>query len=181
MSPSPCSSCGSTPVIRPPGYSRVTVSQLQRTDQEIFRRLADASRGALNPNPYGAMPLDPLVPAILDSATVRMLLAPLPSPQQPKQQQAAQQDRRTQKRTRSPSPPPKQPGSSTGKGSAKNPKKPRQAAFPKNLAGSAVTKAGDAICFGYNSGACKFGAACRRKHVCTKCEGNHPYIQCPTK
>lgn len=167
----------------PPGYSRVTAAQLQRTDQEIFRRLADASRGILTPNPYGAMPLDALLPPVLDSATVRMLLAPLPASSSSKPQASTQADRKPPpKRARSPSPSSRpnrrQP---SGKGSGKANKKVKPIALPKALAGSVHTKSGDAICFGFNTGMCKFGASCTRKHVCTKCEGSHPYVSCPSK
>ena len=161
---------------------------MQRTDQEIFKRLADASRGILVPSPFGLMPLDPLLQSVLDNATVRMLLAPLPGNVRVADAPLESNTGRTRKRKaassgKAPPPPPNFPRlPSTGKGTKGSGKGVRGPRMPLQLVGGrAMTSANEPICFGYNLGSCQAGDACRRKHVCTKCEGPHPASACPKK
>ena len=169
----------------PPGYSRLTLTQLQRADQEIFKKLADASRGVLVPSPYGLMPLDSLLPAALGSAAVRMLLAPLPAPAKgglggtTSQGAVATSGSRKRKATSSssaaaaPKAAAKSKGPSKGKGRGRGP-------MPALLSGGhAMTRSGEPICFAFNLQGCDAGDACRRKHVCAKCEGAHTFTNCP--
>eukprot|EP00971_Amphidinium_carterae_P156450 3101181-Amphidinium_carterae.1 len=71
-----------------------------------------------------------------------------------------------------------------------NPPQKRQASvkstptkLPDGLQGSAKTPQNAAICFAYNLGKCQSkGVGCvRGKHLCTKCFGEHAYINCPSK
>ena len=55
--------------------------------------------------------------------------------------------------------------------------------LPEGLKGKPKTKRGENICYAYNLGTCPTtGHRCDRGvHVCSMCNENHPYIQCPKK
>ena len=62
----------------PPGYRRVSINQLERADKEVFRKLAELTRGGLSPDGAGALALDVHMDAVTSSTAVALLLLPLP-------------------------------------------------------------------------------------------------------
>lgn len=178
----------------PPGYSRVSLAQLQRADQELFRRLAQATRSGLAPA-GDKLPLEDLLPSHMVQSGVQMLLLPLPAGSLRSQPAASSPEGDAAGR-----------GSGPGKrkraGATRNreePKKPRGGdggaprkqtgpRMPKGLIGMcSVTPEGTPICYGWNLGTCKgtkAGEKCLRGlHVCClpKCFQPHSLADCPDK
>ena len=174
----------------PPGFARLTLTQLERVDKEVFRLLAQALRGGLRPADDGGLPLTDLLATTLEKPGVQLLLMPLPT-------RAADRPapKANNKRKRSPSERPAQGGrnQSKKKQNKPTPRRPAPApgrpgpAMPKGLVGKAATDPhGSRICFGFNLGTCKEtnvqpGQSCPRgKHVCATpgCFGPHPTTGC---
>ena len=181
-----------------PGYCNVTLAQLQRADQEIFRLLATKTRAGLGPDINGFKPLEVHMQSVLDHTRVRVLLMPLPS---------GKSGTEALKETKRPAETQGVPG--TGARAKKTARKaaaaakaapvPKAAAkagspkasgapfmpMPLALRGRhSVTKDGSRICFGYNLGTCKStvtnGKCEKGVHCCCGCFANHPLSACPS-
>jgi hypothetical protein len=160
-----------------PGYSRVSVEQMERADKALFVKLAELTRDGITPDALGAKPLDKaLLTAMLDH-DVNANLIPLP-----KSSGSAPSNKRPHPSDWESQAPAKKGKGGRGKGkSGKNAKGGSKGTrLPAGLQGTARTPDGANICFAYNLKTCSFkGAGCQRgKHCCTKCYKDHPY-PCP--
>ena len=125
----------------PPGYSRVSVTQVLRADRAVFLRMAE-QMSSLRRSPSGTIPLDVLLANILMDTSVAYHLLPLPAGS------AASSDSRRANdsdATAIPSPP---------KNPAKRVKKaPKKTNFsvPRELVGKLrQTPKGHRLCWGFN-------------------------------
>jgi hypothetical protein len=180
----------------PDGYARTSLLQVERADKEIFRQLSDTCRGTLAPSNAGIRPLDAQVPVALASITVRMLLMPLQGlakrsasdgdgtgvlskNQMKKQKKALAQSTQKAQSSQASKPAhgpkqakPNRPGQGYQKHVA-NPKAPF-VPMPAALRGhSAMTPAGNRICFSFNLGSCTAQNCPKGDHVCVKCFRKH--------
>ena len=171
----------------PHGFRPTSLAQVERADREVFRRIAELTRGGLQGLLGGALPFEVALDRVLAEAGVRMLLIPMQSSsssaakevsvttgatgqlESPVKKGKTRNDRRRDKKVK------KAEGAAAPVKPA--PPAPDKAAWargvPKNLKGSASTPDGKPICFGYNSDGCKNGKDCRREHVCMVCFGAH--------
>jgi hypothetical protein len=62
----------------PPGYARVSLEQLRRADQEVFRQLSELCRSGVRRGADGRRPFDVHIPKILETPMFRYLVMPLP-------------------------------------------------------------------------------------------------------
>eukprot|EP00973_Karenia_brevis_P080919 11225393-Karenia_brevis.AAC.1 len=62
----------------PPGYEKLSMEQLRRTDREIFRRLMETTREGITRSAAGSLPCELALPGILVETSVQILLMPLP-------------------------------------------------------------------------------------------------------
>ena len=60
------------------GYRRVTAEQLFRTDQEIFARAAELTRGGLQELGDGRFALDPVIPLVLAESRIAQMMCQMP-------------------------------------------------------------------------------------------------------
>lgn len=51
---------------------------------------------------------------------------------------------------------------------------------PQNQGQAASTTRKDQVCYNWNNGSCSF-PRCKYRHVCSRCEGNHPRLSCESK
>ena len=65
-----------------------------------------------------------------------------------------------------------------GKGPGKGDKTRPAARLPNGLEGTSVTPAGLSICFSYNFNKCSAASCPKGEHVCTKCFGQHAFLDC---
>ena len=178
----------------PPGYSRVSLAQLERVDKEVFRLLAQELRGGLRPADDGSLPLTNRLPKTVNTPAVQWMLMPMTArgpaektqPQQAKRKrspsasggpsQTKKPDTRKQKKQRP-----------RNRAAAPNPPRQSGIPMPQGLQGKAsMDDKGARICFGFNLGTCKQsdvqpGQSCTRgKHVCANpgCFGPHPVSKC---
>lgn len=160
----------------PAGYARVSFDQLALADKELWRLVAEQTRGGLAVRADGKKALDNIVPELLRDATLSMMLMPLPSS--------------SRHVTGS---------GSIGAGAAnhagvKRPAvsivTPRSAKRKKVQAPVAFkdlptkTTDGRPICFSFNlpngCSEAKPGDKCKRGiHICPRCFANHSLTQCP--
>eukprot|EP00969_Alexandrium_andersonii_P000605 26069-Alexandrium_andersonii.AAC.1 len=63
--------------VPPPGYQKISVAQVQRADRELFKRMAEETRGGFPAAAPGKLPLDNLLPQLIYEPCVQMLLLPL--------------------------------------------------------------------------------------------------------
>ena len=169
---------------QPVGYSALSLEQLQRADKEVWSKIGESVAAVgLHPNHEGKLPAGVAAASVIDHPTVRMMLLPLATSApartsqppassaslQPSQQTSQSvQGPQSRKRPRSTPKP-------AAKAVAKAPPKP-----PAHIGGSSVTPDNAHICWAYNERKCPVqGRGCGKgKHVCTRCFGDHPAIDC---
>jgi hypothetical protein len=184
-------------LLRPalPGYHATSMDQLMRADQQLFRVMANLTRGGIIPRPDGSYPLNEAIKQAMEDPSVCFLLLPLPAVNK----RAAEGTLETQKYARQatkgassssstgrplrPAAAPRRSargrGSQGGKGST--------AAMPPALKGMhSRTDTNESICWNYNlpngCGNASDGSKCSKgKHVCCRpgCYGPHPLARCP--
>jgi hypothetical protein len=187
-----------------PGYSRVSLDQLQRLDREVFRRLAEVTRGGLGLASDGSLPLDPIMPVVILEPRIVMFLNPLPrlaGPHAgvPRQHEQSSNNggsingpaKKRQKgggdfsKSSGISPPPE--GHLAGGKGARG--KGKSQRMPQELHGLSANFEGRPCCYDFNMAkGCQnvvdSSARCSRGyHICMKCGGNHAQhsAQCPKK
>ena len=150
------------------GYAPVSHDQLQRADREAFRLLAAATSSGLDANPDGEFPAGKAMESVIQSASVRLMLVPLPYAPAHRRQQPSSPEQPSAKRART---------SAKARGKPKPRPAPR---LPAGLEGSSRTPDGASICFAYNHGNCPNpNKGCPRgRHVCTKCFKDHSFQHC---
>jgi hypothetical protein len=164
----------------PEGYSKVSIDQIVRADQEAFRILADETREGLAADGMGIRPLDKHIDTVMTDSTVRMMLMPLVHRSKAKGDGKGQKgEKEKEKEKKKQGKGGKAKGDGKGQKGGKN-KKRGPGEMPGGLEGSSVTKDGKRICYGFNLGTCsEKGAGCPRgRRVCTKCQEAHPSITC---
>jgi hypothetical protein len=170
----------------PPGYAKVSIEQIRRADLEIFRQLQEQTRGGVKLRPDGLMPLDVLLPNVLQSPRVAMLLMPLPGGNKRPSQQGDSDASQRQPKKQKVSANAKAKGaaqaavSGAGKGNKTGGK---AAPMPLELAGMVSTVGDKRVCYGFNmaigcpeTGAVEAGCKCSRGfHICCVpgCGGSH--------
>ena len=159
----------------PPGFGRVSVSQIVDADRKVFAKLIEQDvkprRGV-----DGSYPLDKALGEALTSYEVSFCLMHVPlkgsgaPPARPNKRGREDQPSKSRGRGRA--------SSTKGKGRSKS--SPPWVSIPKLIrdrGGVASLPSGEAVCFDFNihgdKSKCK-PDACPRKHVCAKCFGNHP-------
>ena len=159
----------------PPGFGRVSVSQIVDADRKVFAKLIEQDvkprRGV-----DGSYPLDKALGEALTSYEVSFCLMHVPlkgsgaPPARPNKRGREDQPSKSRGRGRA--------SSTKGKGRSKS--SPPWVSIPKFIrdrGGVASLPSGEAVCFDFNihgdKSKCK-PDACPRKHVCAKCFGNHP-------
>ena len=165
----------------PTGYRRVTMEQLLAADKELFVQAADATRANLDPLPGAPKPADKVLTDLMEHPKVQYLLLPLPGSSA---SHAGSSSGLDNNRRPSPYDSGNRKGSSKGskgnKGSGKGGK--TQLSLPPQCATKDANNR--PICFGFNSGGCKYakaGARCKRgMHVCWKegCFKPKPFGEC---
>lgn len=151
----------------PPGYTAVTMRQLEEADKSVWSLLAEKTRGGIKMQPSGR-PCDKHFETCMESADVLHFLQPMPmtgmtSHEQPWKKQ------RTDDGTKA-----------KGKGRGGN--------VPLallNLGAVARTSKGNAICFNYNLKKCSVrGSKCDKGiHICAVkgCHKSHAAVECAKK
>ena len=171
-------------LLRPPleGYSPVTLAQLVRADQELWKCMAIATRAGITARPDGTRPLQEAMLQLMISPGVIHLLLPLPRAASgaPREARGTKRDRAQAKSGANPS---SQAPRAKAKGGSKG--KANKASMPAGLRGGVPNMpSGDALCFGYNLGSCPHpvtnGRCTKGLRRCCKpgCFGPHPFTQC---
>ena len=155
-----------------PGYSKVSLQQVIRTDQQAFARLAELVNGSLKERPDGSLPLDAALEGLCNDSSVMVFMQPLPHKSASTAAAASSQPSASK-------PPPRaddHPAKRQKKGKGKGGKRQRDP-VPSALEGcSSRTPEGKAICYNYNLKKCDAGDSCPRQHVCGKCFKKHPFL-----
>ena len=179
----------------PPGYKAITYAQVLRADVEIFRRMAELTRGGLEPNDRGELPTDRVIPGILLEQRVLMLLSPLPSGAAvaagPATAGAAADAAAEPEVPRKPKPMPKTRVQPKAKPKAKPSSRPIDSSdpkgkrtLPKGLVGGSRNSKGEPYCFASNTQGkgcpdAAVGERCAKGwHCCMICGGNHAVYDC---
>ena len=173
-----------------PGYQKISLTQVLRVDQEIFRRLAELTRSGLATDMMtGDFVLDPLLPRVLLEPRIVAFMNPLPLGAKTGGEAAGakrgndnevERLREEVKRMKTQL---KAGGKGAGKGSGKKDKdkdkdkkrKPEDnARMPKELIGLPARIDGVRACFDYNLKGCNKpmdgnGACDNGKHGCLRC------------
>lgn len=151
----------------------IALSQLKEADQQLFKKIAEATRGDLVMRADDSKPMEESLNRFMDSAEVQFALIP----QQRIVKQVTQHSS-TQNPSKWGGKPVKQNQKSNAKGSAKGDGQPFQ--LPEGC--HQKNEEGKPICNGYNKGYCKFakpGKRCKRGlHICWKCFKSHPFSSC---
>eukprot|EP00971_Amphidinium_carterae_P329037 6461278-Amphidinium_carterae.1 len=160
--------------VPPTGYQKISLEQISRV--EAWKLVSARCTSGLQPDAMGKRPVDTAMEEVLVDPAFRLLLLPLPQVGQLGKRSAVASGHDEVEASL-----PKK-----VKRAAVKPKAaPRQAPrLPPGLEGASTSKDGAAICFAYNLGTCKAQSqkGCPRgKHVCTKCNGPHPFTSCPDK
>ena len=160
-----------------PGFQKVTQAQLLRADRHSFIRLSETFTGSMKAYTGAGLPLDSLIERFETDMSITYYMLPIPSQAGSSTDKVEKPDKKrvepAAKQTAAPSK--YQKGGAKGKSKGK-----KREPVPQALKGMhSRTPQGDAICFGYNLGTCKLGAACQRKHVCAVpgCYKNHPQTE----
>lgn len=162
------------------GYSQVSAEQIMKADKQAWIRLAEIMT-TLKKDLNGKMPLDEELKNLRTDPQVVFLLLPLPAHKSSvggQRQQQPQHKRQTSPHAESPQRFKKRKGGGKGKGKKGTPNMPEEIRGMKSN-----TSSGERICWNYNltSQKCQFakpGQSCKRgRHVCMKCEGNHPQFE----
>ena len=163
-----------------PGFQKVSQAQLLRADRQAFVRLSETFAGSLKAMPAAGKPLDPLIEKLETDVSVTYFMLPMAqhAVASGSQGDTNKTDKKRQDGAAADKPQPSKFQKGTkGKGKGKNKKREP---VPEGLKGMhSRTPQGDQICFGYNLGTCKQGAACPRKHVCAVpgCYKAHPQTE----
>jgi hypothetical protein len=171
----------------PSSHRPIGVGQILEADKHIWSRVAEYCRNGVQVDASGVYPIETaLDKALLDPITVS-LLQPLPAgASYSSTKSPAHDDRPTPYHDYSK-------GSDFGKGrkgrgKGKKGKGKNQynnnsngPFLPKGLQGSAVSKSGKRICFGFNLGSCSSTNCQKGQHICCKCFGQHSFQECPSK
>jgi hypothetical protein len=181
----------------PPGFRRVTLDQVIRADREVFRKLAEMTRSGVKPESSGNRPIDTCIVSVLESASVQLLLLPLPGGNEKRHNEAnndgqgpGKRSKKAEKRHRAEERAKTKPAEQTRKFGASASSGPSKHPMPKGLQGNvAKTEDGRFICFGFNlptgcgSKGIKRGDRCPKGyHVCCKpgCAEAHPLGEHPS-
>jgi len=187
-----------------PGYGRISLEQIARTDKEIFRRMAEETRAGLSLTPSGGYPLDDVIERVRVEPRIVVLMMPLPAARVPaavepnpakRNSDAAEINRLREevkrlKSSASSGPRPVQqmhksaaPMSTGGKKDKGGGKKQRlNIRLPAELVGVSGLQPvweGKKICFDFNMAkGCQAENSVhgcpRGHHICMRCGGNHP-------
>ena len=170
----------------PAGHQRVSLGQILTADRALFVRLAELTRAGIIPTSNGLRPIDLVIANVMCEQEIIQLLMPLPGPASSSGKRvhepfeaAADQDAARQTKKGKKGKGKGQKGKAKGGGNQGNPPP-----LPNGLEGNSRTPEGSHICFGFNFNRCPEsgkGGCSKGKHVCTKCFGTHPFVQCPTK
>ena len=188
------------------GFARVTIEQLRRADEEIFRELQERCRTGIRRSVDGRRPVEEEVKSVLESHRISMLLMPMRggggshTGSSSKRQRSASPNQRSRAQTRNDRRQSQKSSNeygrnndfqmganySKGKGKGKGGKRGKGApVMPQELVGKdSRTAGGRPICFAYNTrqgcGNAKPGEACAKGlHVCCEpgCYEAHPVHQ----
>ena len=177
-----------------PGFARVSLAQLLRTDRMAFARMAELSRGGVRPTAAGARPLDHILKNMRDDSSVMFYLLPTPAMPGPAKRSWDEMSWGS-KGKESFGKGHKGKGKSKGKGQKGLGKFMQQAYQNAGKLPEALRKAGCVAmdnqgrrrCFGYNLDGCdqaQPGEACPRGyHLCARkgCDKPHPQHAHPAK
>ena len=156
----------------PKGFSPMSIPQVLAADKEFWRILAEEVEGDFIPKPDGSLPLDTAFPTVMVRPEVLIHLMPQPGPA-----------------SRPPADPPLAKWPRVSSYGASGKASPRGVGSPRALGSRsrtrcgcrtnqlscsergypATTPDGDPVCYNYNLA---------REHVCMKCFGTHPQMQC---
>jgi hypothetical protein len=195
-----------------PGYGKVSVDQIRLADKEVFERLAEHSRkgfDSLETDPtLNQLPLDQILPKVMDETRIVTLLMPLPGfakqvVQKPdssnssnkRQQQTIEGLQAEVKRLKASGGKGDKGGGGKaggkgdkgGKGKHEKHDKNRWKNVPQELIGMSTVADGKPICFSYNmrQGCSVSGESrCEKgEHRCAfpGCQGEHSLTKCPLK
>ena len=152
----------------------VSINQLKEADQQLFKKMAEATRGDLVARPDNTCPMEEALKRYMDSAEVQFALIPQQKTRGGQHQhgQTAQQHQPSKWGNKSPHKQQKK----------QQEKSDQQKTFQLPPGCHQKTDEGKPICNGYNKGFCKFaqpGKRCRRGfHLCWKCFKTHPFSSC---
>ena len=162
--------------VPPPGYGRVSWSQLHNADVELFTLASQKAKGGIRPSPSGAKPLDALLTQLMEDSRVTFFMMPLPMNTRVVQDSpAAAADRPPKRQKSQPSTDTQMvvwtPPAATGKGKAKKGKgkgKGNQRSLPTGQLYK-VTKSGKDVCNDFNSpNGCSAGSSSSGLQACPK-------------
>ena len=168
----------------PAGFRSTSLAQVERTDREVFKRIAELTRSGLQGPLGGPLPFEVALDRVLLEAGVRMLLIPMQGAASVVKDAAMVHPTGTEapvkKKTRNEKKRLAKVRKAEGSAAAvKTPTPPpssreRDPRVPKSLSGKSKTPSGEDICFSYNSEPGCSKPACTRKHVCMVCFKEHP-------
>eukprot|EP00971_Amphidinium_carterae_P273746 5433200-Amphidinium_carterae.1 len=162
----------------PEGYARVSHQQAQQADKECWQMAASSLQygHSLAAGEDGALPAAVAIHDAMKDSQIGLLMRPLPALAKRRDEVSAASSS-GQPHTRKQKTEPK-----------KSPRPASQAQpvipLPDGLVGNSTTSDGSRICFSFNFKRCNTQSSkgCSRgRHVCTKCGGGHPYMDCPNK
>ena len=188
----------------PPGYRKVSWQQLRAADQALFQAVAlECESGTRAPNGSEMTAFETSWRTQMFSAEVRAFLVPLPSQpasssssagaaskdeiQKLKNRLANTEQALKRRRSEVEAAAPKGGGKGNEKGkkgrAARRGAATGKAAAPPEFDGLPSEYMGKRICYSYNVSACplaKAGEHCfKGQHICPKCFGKHPLMECP--
>eukprot|EP00971_Amphidinium_carterae_P083118 1644616-Amphidinium_carterae.3 len=161
----------------PPGYSKITMAQLELADEELFVQLLELTGGSIAPLPgQTPTPLEKVFDTAMDASDVSFYLTFLAT--------APQRLSTASSPAASSNQPPPPAASPKSKGKGKSKSKPSPASAPQGVSPRAPD--GRNVCFGFNSRAgCSHRVndknRCRRGfHICGRSFHDHS-LQCPSQ
>ena len=166
----------------PPGFIRVSLTQLLRTDRQAFIKMSETCLNGIRPTPDGVRPLDAAMANVCNDSTVMFYMLPTLAPKEV----AEPKKRKHEEAARSPGSAVKpaniwSANKKGGKGSKGKGKFSNSGKLPERLKGCAATNDQDErLCFAYNLDGCDRagpGERCDRgrRQCCRKgCFKNHP-------
>lgn len=169
-------------VDRPPlsGYSPINIEQIVRADKQAWIRLAELVP-TMKRKATGELPLDEALPLLKTDPSVMMLLLPLPSVKHAAPAKPFQNNNKRKSDVQSPNEHKSKMRKGKGGSKGKNKKGVNMPEELKNLKSN--TSSGERICWNFNLAhqKCTFaapGGTCKRgRHVCMKCERDHPQYE----
>jgi hypothetical protein len=177
-----------------PGYSKVSLEQIQNADRYIFTRAAKITAGNLRPDAIGCPKLDAIIPEVLKEHRLSALITQMPRSGGGGQSHGHKREsgelaelREEVKRLKAAGGKGgKQAGNNhpKGKGGGKQQKKGtnKGGIVPAELKGCNPTLDGKRLCFAYNLGGCDQSkdSCAKGLHKCMRpgCGKNHPAKKC---